>query len=127
MSELQLTYLNKLVAIRFTVSKQYDLIADGYDVNDLLLAAGVLKDRFCAAWAIMLEVEYNGDVEGFLSGFNNIRFINPYLLNVMERDGLINTDKPDDATASNTDGEDIFPVKSDEDDNAKKKAVKPTS
>lgn len=85
-------FRNKTYPVKFDNLAMFKLAAADVNAADLLIGKNSVPARFCAAWAAMMGVEFNGDEKAFMDGFGerlDIYALNEEVLAALERDGVI--------------------------------------
>ena len=80
----------KPLEVKFDNYAIFRLVKLGLSEGDLLATPNSDENKYCAAWAAVLGVEYDGNAREFMSRFcGSLLDINECALNAMERDGVI--------------------------------------
>lgn len=88
-------FRGKTYQIKIDNLAMFKLASADVHAGDLLIGKNSVPARFCAAWAAMLGVEFDGNEKAFLDGFGaklDIYALNEEVLTALTRDGVI----PDD-------------------------------
>ena len=87
------TFDRKPIALKFDNFAIFKMASAGLSYGDFLLGKDADADKFCAAWAGVLGVEYNGDARAFLARFSGLQELNTLVLDALEKAGIIEPEK----------------------------------
>ena len=85
----RITFDGNPIDLKFDNYTIFKMASASIFYNDLFTGKGADPERFCAAWAFMLGVDYDGDQRKFMGRFNNIIGINETVLKALELSGII--------------------------------------
>ena len=88
------TFDRKPIALKFDNFAIFKMASAGLSYGDFLLGKDADADKFCAAWAGILGVEYKGDPRAFLARFGALHELNALVLDALEKAGIIEPETP---------------------------------
>ena len=87
--------------LRFDNYTLFKLARSGYSIRDMFLSLETDEEKFCKAWAMVLNIEYNGNAKSFINemgDFYTIFNLNDFLVSILQRDGIIKNDNKQEAS-----------------------------
>ena len=84
-------YNGKDYKLKFDNLATFNFAVLGLSAADLIITPNSKAERFCRAWACILDVPFDGDARAFMEGFGKFDVVglNDEVIDALERDGVI--------------------------------------